>query len=69
MKEGLKTGAETFIEDQKLLYRVILIGLRRALSTSRNYEAAAEDFLAVPEPVFEVPSEMKEDKVYHLQAA
>ncbi|HEY5549888.1 MAG TPA: hypothetical protein VIK37_01645 [Candidatus Saccharimonadales bacterium] len=42
MKERLKAGAETFVEDQKLLYTVIYIGLQRAIETIRRPEVSAE---------------------------
>ena len=42
MKERLKTGAETFVEDQKLLYTVMYLGLRRAIGTLRRPEVPAK---------------------------
>ena len=69
MKERLITGAETFVEDQKLLYAVMYLGLKHALSALRSPEAVGDTVLSTPEPVVEPSTKMREDEIYYLQAA
>lgn len=48
MIERFKAGAETFVEDQKLLYSVIYIGLKRAIDDFRRPETPAEVYNLEP---------------------
>ena len=62
MKERLKAGAEMLVEDQRVLYSLMYIGLKRAIGNLRRPETPAEVY--GPEPVSSPARQENIDTVY-----